>query len=136
VRSSPTRLLAVTVGGLYLVGGIAAFVISAGMGFFADPGRLLVGVFSTNPSAAVLDILIGAALVMAGLATVAAARIVTTSAGTLFLVLGLAGLFVIGTDVNVLALNGADNALHFASAVILLGVGLGAERSVTRAVAS
>jgi len=136
VRSSPTRLLAVIVGGLYLVGGIAAFVISAGMGFFAGPGRPLVGVFSTNPSAAVLDILIGAALVMAGLATVAAARIVTTSAGTLFLVLGLAGLFVIGTDVNVLALNGADNALHFASAVVLLGVGLGAERSVTRAVAS
>jgi len=136
VRSSPTRLLAVIVGGLYLVGGIAAFVISTGMGFFAGPGRLLVGVFSTNPSAAVLDILIGAALVMAGLATGAAARIVTTSAGTLFLVLGLAGLFVIGTDVNVLALNGADNALHFASAVILLGVGLGAERTATRVVAS
>jgi len=136
VRSSPNRLLAVMVGAIYLVEGIAAFVISTGIGFFAGPGRLLVGVFSTNPAAAVLDILIGAALVMAGLATVVACRIVTTSAGTLFLVLGLAGLFVIGTDVNVLALNGADNALHFASAVVLLGVGLGAERSVTRVVAS
>ena len=136
MRSSPTRLLAVIVGGLYLVGGIAAFVISAGMGFFAGPGRLLVGVFSTNPSAAVLDILIGAALVMAGLATVAAAKTLTTIVGAVFLVIGLAGLFVIGTSFNVLALNGADNALHFASAVILLGVGLGAERTVTTAVTS
>jgi len=45
-------------------------------------------------------------------------------------VLGLAGLFVIGTGVNVLALNGADNVVHFASAVLLLAVGLGADRPV------
>jgi hypothetical protein len=73
---------------------------------------------------------------MAGLATVTAAKAVATVVGAVFLVLGIAGLFVIGSPVNVLALNGADNVLHFASAVVLLAVGLGADRSVTTAVTS
>ena len=134
--SSPNRLTAMILGALYLVGGVAGFFVTAGLGVFAVPGRLLLGVFSINPAAALLDILIAAALLIAGLSTVAASKIVTTLIGTAFLVLGLAGLFVIGTDFNVLALNGADNVLHFASAVLLLAVGLGAERSVKTVVTS
>lgn len=136
MRSSPNRLTAMILGALYLVGGVAGFFVTAGLGVFAVPGRLLLGVFSINPAAAGLDILIAAALLIAGLSTVAASKIVTTVIGTVFLVLGLAGLFVIGTGFNVLALNGADNALHFASSVLLLAVGLGAERSVTTVVTS
>ena len=134
--SSPNRLTAVIVGALYLVGGVAGLIVAAGTTPLAVPGRLLLGVFSVNPVAALLDILIAAALLIAGLTTVAASKIVTTLAGTLFLVLGLAGLFVIGTVFNVLALNGADNVVHFASAVVLLAVGLGAERSVKTVVTS
>ena len=73
---------------------------------------------------------------IAGLSTIAASKIVNTVIGAVFLVLGIAGLFVIGTGLNVLALNGADNVVHFASTVILLAVGLGAERSVKTAVTS
>jgi hypothetical protein len=34
----------------------------------------------------------------------------------------------VGTPYNVLAINGADNVLHFGTSVVLLAVGLGAER--------
>jgi hypothetical protein len=134
--SSANRVTAVVIGGVSLLSGIAGLVISAGMGMLAAPGRLLLGVFSINPAGAAVDILIAAAVVIAGLSTVAAAKIVNTIVGAVFLVLGLAGLFVIGTGFNVLALNGADNVAHFAGSVVLLAVGLGAERSVKTPVTS
>ena len=134
MRASPNRLLATILGAVYLVVGVIGFFVTVGAPFFSLSGRLLIGLLGTNPFLSALDVLIGAALLMGGLSTVAAAKTVTTIAGTVFLVLGIAGLFIIGTTFNVLALNGADNVLHFASAVVLLAVGLGADRSVTTAV--
>ena len=131
MRASPNRLLAMILGAFYLVAGIAGFVATAGVGFFSTSGGLLLGLFEINPFRSAVDILIGAALLIAGLSTVAAAKPVTTVAGTALLVLGIAGLFLIGTRFNVLALNGADNVLHAASAVVLLAVGLGADRAMT-----
>ena len=136
MRASPNRLVATILGAVYLVVGVAGFFATSGAGFFSNSGRLLVGLLGSNPLLSSLDVLIGAALLMAGLTTVAAAKTVTTVAGTAFLVLGIAGLFVIGGPFNVLALNGADNVLHFASSVVLLAVGLGADRSVTTPVTS
>jgi len=134
--SSPNRLTAVIVGALYLVSGVAGFFVSAGIPVFAATGRLLLGIFSVNPAGSAVDILLAAALIIAGLSTVAAAKTANAVAGTAFLVLGIAGLFVIGTGFNLVALNGADNVVHFASSVVLLAVGLGAERSVTTALTS
>lgn len=45
-----------------------------------------------------------------------------------YLLVGIAGLLVIDTEANVLALNGADNVLHLGTAVILLAVALGADK--------
>jgi hypothetical protein len=58
-----------------------------------------------------------------------------TIIGAVYLLLGVVGLLLVGGDnpLNVLALNGADNVLHFASAVVLLAVGLGADRSIASA---
>ena len=47
------------------------------------------------------------------------------------LLVGVVGLFLVGSSANIIALNGADNVLHFASAVLLLGVGLGADRAAS-----
>ncbi len=136
MRASANRLVATILGVVYLVVGVVSFFATSGIGFFSHSGRLVAGLLAANPLLSSLDVLIGAALLMAGLTTVAAAKTVTTVAGTAFLVLGIAGLFVIGSPFNVLALNGADNVLHFASAVVLLAVGLGSDRSVTTAVTS
>ncbi|MEO6117278.1 MAG: DUF4383 domain-containing protein [Pseudolysinimonas sp.] len=136
MRTSTNRLVAVILGAACLIAGVAGFFVTTGVAFFSTSGRLLVGLFAVNPFANVVDVLLAAALLTAGLSSVAAAKVVTTIVGTVFLVLGIAGLFVIGGAFNILAVNGADNVLHFASAVVLLAVGLGAERSVKTMVTS
>lgn len=119
--TSANRLLGLLVGiGLLLVG--------VG-GFFATADGLLLGVFEVNLLLNVTHIVIGAALVIAGLAGVRAAKAVNATAGTVCLLLGFVGLFVVGTEFNALALNGADNVLHFAGATLLLAAGVGAERT-------
>ncbi|GGI03048.1 hypothetical protein GCM10007170_46150 [Arthrobacter liuii] len=41
-------------------------------------------------------------------------------------------MFLLNTSLNIIALNGADNVLHLASAVLLLGVGLSQDKTVNR----
>jgi hypothetical protein len=47
-----------------------------------------------------------------------------------YLLLGIVGFFLVGTGANILALNTPDHFLHLVSAIVLLGVGLGAEKTV------
>jgi len=128
MSKSPNRLLGVIFGAVYVLIGILGFTVTSGVGFFATEGGLLLGIFEVNIFHNVAHIIIGAALLIAGLSNARAARTVNSVVGAAYLVLGLAGLFLIGTALNILALNVADNVLHFASAALLLAVGLGADR--------
>jgi hypothetical protein len=131
ISASPNRLLATVIGAIYVVIGVLGFTVTNGGGFFATHGSLLLGVFEVNPFHNVAHVVIGAALLMAGLSSLRAAKTVNTIVGTFYLLLGIVGLFLVGTDLNVLALNVPDHVLHFASAVMLLGVGLGADQEVS-----
>ncbi len=135
MRTSPNRLLATVFGAVYVLIGILGFTVTSGVGFFSTEGGLLLGIFEVNIFHNVAHILIGAALLIAGLSNVSAARTVNSVVGAAYLVLGLAGLFLVGTALNILAINVADNVLHFASAALLLAVGLGADRSRSTATA-
>lgn len=137
MNRSPNRLLATVFGAVYVVIGILGFTVTSGVGFFATEGGLLLGIFQVNIFHNVAHILIGAALLIAGLSSVSAAKAVNSVVGAAYLVLGLAGLFLIGSPLNILAINVADNVLHFASAAVLLAVGLGADKATraTRATA-
>ena len=57
-----------------------------------------------------------------------AAKTVNIIVGAAYLLLGIVGFFLVGTSLNILALNTFDHFLHLASAIVLLGVGLAAER--------
>ena len=129
MSQSPNRLLATIFGAAYVLIGILGFTVTNGVGFFATKGGLLLGLFEVNVFHNVVHILIGAALLLAGLSSVRAAKTVNSVVGAAYLVLGLAGLFLVGSALNILALNVADNVLHFGSAAILLAVGLGADTS-------
>jgi hypothetical protein len=131
MRNSPNRLLATVFGIVYVLIGIAGFFVTSGVGLFDTSGGLLLGIFEVNILHNVAHVLIGAALLIAGLSGVRPAKTVNSVVGAAYLVLGIAGLFVVGSVFNILAINGADNVLHFASAVLLLAVGLGAERGKT-----
>ena len=129
MKNSPNRIAATVFGAVYVLVGLLGFAVTGGVGFIATEGGLLLGVFEVNPLHNIAHLAIGAALLIAGLSNVAAAKAVNTTVGAAYLLLGIVGFFIADTAANILALNTADHFLHLASALVLLGVGLGAERS-------
>jgi Domain of unknown function (DUF4383) len=116
--NSPHRMLGAIVGAVYIVLGIAGFFVTAGIGAFDTEGAALFGVFRTNLLHNLAHLLVGIALLAFALVSVPASRTVNIAVGAAYLLLGMFGLFAVGTS----------NVLHFASATLLLAVGLGAER--------
>jgi hypothetical protein len=137
MRNSPNRLVATIFGAVYILVGLLGFAVTGGVGFVATSGGLLLGVFEVNPLHNIAHLLIGAVLLVAGLTRVTAAKAANTTVGAVYLLLGIVGFFLVGTSANILALNTPDHFLHLVSAIVLLGVGLAAERTVrtNRAVA-
>nr|WP_154923383.1 DUF4383 domain-containing protein [Microbacterium testaceum] len=131
MSSSPNRLVATVFGAVYLLVGLLGFAVTGGVGFISNEGGLLLGIFEVNPLHNIAHLLIGGALLVAGLANARAAKAVNTTVGAVYLLLGIVGFFLMG-PANILALNVPDHFLHLGSAVVLLGVGLGTERSIPR----
>ena len=130
MRTSPNRLVATIFGAVYLLVGLLGFAFTGGVGFVATKGGLILGIFEVNPLHNIAHLLIGAALLIAGLTRLAAAKAVNTTVGAVYLLLGIVGFFLVGTGANILALNTPDHFLHLVSAIVLLGVGLGADKAV------
>ena len=129
MRSSPNRLVGTIFGAVYIVVGLLGFAYTGGVSFLATEGGLLLGIFMVNPLHNVAHLLIGAAMLIGGLTSARAAKTVNIVVGAAYLLLGVVGFFLVGTALNVLALNTFDHFLHLGSALVLLGVGLGAERA-------
>jgi NO-binding membrane sensor protein with MHYT domain len=89
------------------------------------PGPVL-GLFSISLALAAVYLAAGLALVVGALTP--ARRYTTTVVGTLLLALGISSLFLIGSEANVLDVTATTNLIHFASAAVLVTVGLGADR--------
>ncbi len=128
MRTSPNRLVATVFGAVYLLVGLLGFAVTSGVGFAATEGANLI-IFEVNPLHNVIHLAIGAALLFAGLRDTAIARSVNATVGAVYLLVGVLGLFLLNSPLNIIALNGADNVLHLASAVLLLGVGLSLDKS-------
>ena len=128
MRSSPNRLVATIFGAVYLLVGALGFAYTGGVGFIATDGGLLLGIFEVNPLHNIIHLAVGAALLIAGLKSAPAAKGVNTTIGAVYLLLGIVGFFLVGTALNILALNTFDHFLHLASAIVLLGVGIAADR--------
>ncbi len=78
MRNSPNRLVATIFGAVYLLVGALGFAYTGGVDFIATRGGLLLGIFEVNPLHNVAHLLIGAALLIAGLASARAAKTVKT----------------------------------------------------------
>jgi hypothetical protein len=129
MSQSPNRLVAAVVGGVFLLVGLLGVVVTGFSNFAGTEGDTLI-VFDVNPLHNIVHLAIGALLV-ASSRSVAGAKAANTTVGAVYLLVGILGLFLVGSDANILALNSADNVLHFASAVVLLGIGLSADKRVT-----
>lgn len=123
-NSSFAQRIGYVLGATYLVVGIAGFAVTGGVGFFATSGKPLIA-FDLNPAHNIVHLLIGVALIGAARARDNVSRGVSTVIGAVYLLVGIAGLFIVGKGINILALNHADNGLHIASAAVLLVTGLG-----------
>jgi hypothetical protein len=129
MSSSPNRIVATIFGAVYLLVGLLGFAVTGGVQFIATEGGLLLGIFAVNPLHNIAHLLIGGALLATGLISVKAAKTTNILVGAVYLLLGIVGFFLVGTALNILALNTPDHFLHLASAIVLLGVGLAADRS-------
>lgn len=133
MSGSPNRLLATVFGIVYLLVGLVGFAVTGFSNFAGtNTGDELV-IFEINPLHNVVHILIGA-LLLAAARTVTSAKVANTAVGAVYLLVGIVGLFILDSSANILSLNGADNVLHLASAVVLLGIGLSQDKHVERSV--
>ncbi|MEL4411458.1 DUF4383 domain-containing protein, partial [Shewanella algae] len=91
MSSSPNRIVATVFGAVYLLVGLLGFAVTGGVGFASSEGNLLLGIFAVNPLHNIAHLLIGAALLVAGLANARAAKGVNTTVGAVYLLLGIVG---------------------------------------------
>lgn len=91
---SPNRLVGVALGVGYLLLGGLGFTVTQDL--LAVDGGPLFGVLQVNGLQNLIHLLVGAALLAGSLVGVPMARASNTAAGTLFLLLGLTGLFLAG----------------------------------------
>lgn len=127
----PHQWLALAIGVVYLVVGLAGFFVTGFDGFTAhDHSQTLVG-FAINPLHNVVHIVIG----LLGIALSGTAARARTYGWVLFV--GYGATFVYGLvvannpDANILNINGADNGLHIVSALAGLAIALWPRRDRT-----
>jgi hypothetical protein len=116
------EILGLAFGAIYLLVGIVGFFIT-GFDDFAGHGDHTLLIFDINPLHNIVHILIGVAgLVLSR--TLAGARtygwLLAVGYGAAFVY----GLLAVGEDWDVLNLNGADNVLHIATALVGLVIAL------------
>ncbi len=133
---SLNKAVGIGFGAVYLVVGVLGFIVTGDSAFAGSEGGLLLGLFMVNPLHNIVHLLVGGVLLGAGLASASTAQRANGVVGTVYLLVGLLGLVFVDTAANILALNTMDHLLHFASAVLLMVVGLvgdGARRRRTAA---
>lgn len=134
---SLNKAVGIVFGVVYLLVGILGFFVTGESAFAGPEGGLLLGLFQVNPLHNVVHLVVGGALLGAGLVSAVAAQTVNGIVGAVYLLVGLFGLAFVNSAVNVLALNLFDHMLHFLSATLLLVVGIigdGERRQRTAAV--
>jgi hypothetical protein len=125
---SVNGLVALVFGAVFVVVGLSGFLVSGGHPAVGNSGGALLGLFQVNVLHNLVHLAIGAVMIAAALRGDRAARSADRSVGVLYLVLFVAGLFLVGTPLNLVALNGGDNILHLVLGVALAGIGFGADR--------
>jgi arginine exporter protein ArgO len=129
-RRTPVQLVALVVGIVFLIVGIAGFIpgLTTNMGSMQFAGMssmsMLLGVFQVSILHNIVHLLFGIVGVVAS-RTAAGARRYLIVGGVIYAILWLYGLVIgNGSSANFVPLNTADNWLHFVLAVgmILLGV--------------
>jgi hypothetical protein len=126
------RRFAAVFGAVYVLVGLAGFAVTGLSDFAATSSDKLI-LFGLNPLHNIVHLLVGVVW-LASSRNEQSARVVSAAIGAVYLLVGVAGLFVTGnSDLNLLNLNQPDNVLHLGSAVLGLYFGLAGERRAAMA---
>ncbi|MBC3763805.1 DUF4383 domain-containing protein [Quadrisphaera oryzae] len=120
-RWTPVRLAGAGLGSVYLLVGVAGFVLTGVTSWSMQNSATLL-LFQINPVHNIAHLGLGGALLVGALLGTDSARSVDRLVGFVFLLLGLVGPFVMGGHMDPIALNSPDHALHLGTAAVLLGV--------------
>jgi hypothetical protein len=110
---------------VYILVGLLGFTVSGQGDFIGQEGGKLLGIFEVNGLHNIVHLLIGVALLGAGMSSHAAARSTNMTIGVVYLALGLLGWFINDTALDIVALNAADHLLHLVSGALLIAVARG-----------
>ena len=129
-RFSRNRFVGLVGGVLYVVLGAIGFTVTTDIPFTGAEGGVLFTLLELNPAQNLVHLALGAALIAGSFAPQAFIAAWNSVIGTVCFALGFYGLFAIDFAGDQLAMNTWGNALHFGSAAVLLGVGIGADREL------
>lgn len=115
------RMFGYVFGAVYALVGAAGFAVTGGVPFAGTEGNRLL-LFAVNPLHNIVHLAVGALLIGGAVAGNRWARRVNATVGGVYLLVGVVGLFLVGTSLNILSLNHQDNVLHFATALLAIGV--------------
>lgn len=110
-------------GGVYVLVGLIGFTVTGGVDFAGTQGNELI-IFEVNPLHNLVHVAIGALLIGGAAAGARASRGVNGLVGASYLLVGILGLFMVNASWDFLALNQADNVLHFATALAAILVAM------------
>ncbi|MGH3683337.1 MAG: DUF4383 domain-containing protein [Natronosporangium sp.] len=122
------QLTAAVIGAVLVLVGLAGFFVSSDHDAIGQDGGELLGLFQVNVLHNLVHLAVGAVMVAAAILGRWAAKTVNLAIGLVYVLLFVIGLFIIDTGGNIIALNSADNVLHAALGVVLIGVGAAADR--------
>lgn len=125
---SVNGIVALMFGAVFVLVGLAGFLVSGAHPAVGTSGGALLGLFQVNVLHNLVHLAIGVVMIAFALRGDVAARNVNRAVGVLYLALFVIGLFLVGTELNLVALNGQDNILHLVLGVVLAGIGFGADR--------
>lgn len=121
---SVNRALGLCFGVVYVLVGVAGFVVTGlhgHYGFASSHGSHLL-FFQVNPLHNVAHICLGLVLLTGVSSGEDLARSMNRVVGGVFLLLGILGPLMMGSNLNVLAMNNLDHVLHIATALFMLAV--------------
>jgi hypothetical protein len=108
-------------GAVYALVGVVGFAIIGGLPFAGTEGEPLV-LFDVNPLHNLVHIAVGGLFLVGAAAGAAWSWKVNRLIGAVYLAVGALGLFLVGGDLNILALNHPDNGLHLVTGIAALVV--------------
>lgn len=130
-RHRVDRLVAAGVGVLLVLFGADAVRVGLGHAFAGPQGGLVVGQFGADVLSGVVHLLLAAVLLVAGVRGTGAARAADRLVGAVCFVLAVLGLVTRGTGFDLLAARSKTGDLHLVLALLLVGVGVVADRAPT-----